>query len=186
MIEKPETFRSFFAVDLSDEVRYEAVKLIKFLKKQKHYQRIKWTKPENLHITMRFLGNISWSQYEQIVSEVSQDMQNIEPFTINFTQLILFPSPQKPIAIALKPDPMAPLIKLNQLLEQSVINCDVKPEPRAFVPHLTLGKIKTRRAPQLPEIEIPNMELTIKDVKLFRSQTGMNGSVYTQLVCILF
>jgi 2'-5' RNA ligase len=180
--------RSFFAIDLNDEVRYEAVKLIKFLKKQKHYHHIKWTKPENLHLTMRFLGNISWLQYEQIVREVGQALHNIDPFSINFTELILFPSPKKPIAIALKPEPMALLIQLNQLLEQSVIKYDIKPEPRPFVPHLTLGKIKTRRA--LIRVNdyspLPNMEQEVKDIKLFRSQTGMNGSVYTQLVCILF
>ena len=108
-------FRSFFAIDLSDDVHYETIKLIKYLKKQKHYQHIKWTKSENLHITMRFLGNISVEQYERIIFQVSEKIKDIKPFSISFTSLIVFPSPEKPVAVALKPDPLAALINLRVL-----------------------------------------------------------------------
>jgi 2'-5' RNA ligase len=185
MNEKNEKFRAFFAVDLSTEIRHEAVKLIQYLKK--HYQHIKWTKPENLHITMRFLGNISYEQFAKIVDQVGQGLKAITPFTINFSDLVIFPSKHKPIAMALKPEPIAPLIKLNQIIEKSLIDCDIKPETRAFLPHLTLGKIKTRHVPivrAIYESPVQKLELNVNNIILFRSQTGMDGSIYTPLVCI--
>jgi 2'-5' RNA ligase len=190
MNEKHEKFRAFFAVDLSPEIRQEAVKLIKNLARQKNLQHIKWTKPENLHITMRFLGNISYEQFAKIVDQVGQAIKAITPFTITFADLIIFPSKHKPIAIALKPDPIAPLIKLNQIIEKSLIDCDIQPENRAFLPHLTLGKIKIRRAPEVPSVgatgrsPISKLELNVNNIILFRSQTGMDGSIYTPLICI--
>ena len=186
MNKKPTKFRAFFALDLPDEIRHEVVKLIKYLKK--HYQHIKWTKPENLHITMRFLGNISYDQFEKIINQVGAAINPVTPFTITFSDLIIFPSKHKPIAIALKPEPMAPLIKLNQIIEKNLINCDIKPETRAFIPHLTLGKIKTRRAPVIRANDyspLRDMELNVNHITLFRSQTGQDGSVYTPIYCLL-
>jgi 2'-5' RNA ligase len=181
-IEEFQKFRAFFAIDINDNIRYEAVKLIKFLKKQKNYQDIRWTKTENLHITMRFLGNISNSEYQKITEQISQKIKNIKPFFIHLASLIIFPSIKKPIVIALQPEPLTQLIKLNQLIEKSIINCDIKPETKSFSPHLTLGRIIRRRHTFEPfEIELPKMRLKVYEIILYRSDLTKTGPIHTPL-----
>lgn len=187
MNEKNDKFRAFFAVDISDEIRNEAVKLINYLKKQKSCHHVRWAKPENIHITIRFLSNITYEQFAKIIDQVGKGLEMLEPFTITFSDLIIFPSKHRPVAIALKPDPIAPLIKLNQIIERNLIGCDIKPEHRAFLPHLTLGKIKSRRAPELPPVRATGRSpLHVNNIILYKSQTGMDGSLYTPMVCIPF
>jgi 2'-5' RNA ligase len=182
----PAKFRAFLAIDITNEVRYEITKLIKYLTQQNLHANIKWIKPENLHLTIRFLGNITIAQYEEIITQVSIATTNIKPFSINYSDLIIFPSTEKPVAIALKPEPIAPLIKLNRLIENSMKICAIKPDSRPYLPHLTLGKIKNK--PQnlkLPSIELPTMQFTAQHVELVRSDTGgENSPQYTTLVCI--
>lgn len=181
-IEEFQKFRAFFAIDINDNIRYEAVKLIKFLKKQKIYRHIRWTRTENLHITMRFLGNISNSEYQKITEQVSEKTKNLKPFSIHLASLIIFPSIKKPIVIALQPEPLTQLIKLNQLIEKGLTNSDIKPETKSFSPHLTLGRITRRRHIFEPfEIELPKMHLKVREIILYKSDLTKTGPIYTPL-----
>ncbi|KPJ67165.1 MAG: hypothetical protein AMJ43_05795 [Coxiella sp. DG_40] len=184
-IEEFQKFRAFFAIDINDTIRYQTIQLIKFLMKQKHFRHIRWTKTENLHITMRFLGNISNKEYQQITKQVSEKIKNIKPFPIHLTSLVIFPSIKKPLVIALQPEPLTQLIKLNQLIEKGLINCDIKPENKSFSPHLTLGRITRRRHTFEPfEIELPKMHLKVREIILYRSDLTKTGPIYTPLTRI--
>ncbi len=181
-----EKFRAFIAIDFTDDVRNELTQFQKELKLQPELHSLKWTKPENLHITMRFLGNITPTQYNAITTALAHSLNEIEPCTVSLADLIIFPTSENPVALALKPQPIAILVKLNQLIEQAIIKCGIKPEPRPFLPHLTLAKIKPQRQLELPQIELPKLQLPVKGVTLFRSDTSMEGSQYTPLVCVAF
>lgn len=184
-IEEFQKIRAFFAIDINDTIRYQVVQLIKFLMRQKHFRQIRWTRTENLHITMRFLGNISNTEYQQITEQVSEKIKNIKPFSIHLASLIIFPSIKKPLVVALQPEPLTQLVKLNQLVEESLINCDIKPETRAFSPHLTLGRITRRRRAFEPfEIELPKMHLKVREIILYKSDLTKTGPIYTPLARI--
>jgi 2'-5' RNA ligase len=178
-----ESFRAFFAVDLPEETKERIAKTISVLKKQKKYDFIKWTKTENLHITVRFLGNITPTQYQQIIESLKRDFTGLAPFKLSFTELFMFPSPQDPIVLALKPTPIIELVKINQALENLLTGIGVKEEKRSFAPHLTLGKIKKRGYFEAPKLELPNLSCEIKDVTLFKSELSSEGSVYTPMIC---
>jgi 2'-5' RNA ligase len=179
------SFRAFFAIDMSETANYKIVSLIKQLKASGKYPQIKWTKSENLHLTMRFLGNISFEQYTQLTSKVNDALKICAPFELHFTTMMLFPSKNRQIALALKPEPLAPLIQLNQILEQAAAACGLKPEPRPFVPHLTLGKIKGKPIYDFNPIKLSELTNMINNLKLYCSETSENGSIYTPLVCFL-
>ena len=104
------TFRAFFAINPPEHVIKHIIELIDYLKKQKSLQNVKWVPSENLHITMRFLGNITWSQYEQIITQITIAIKDYEDFYLKLSKLILFPSPQNPLTISLKPEPITALI----------------------------------------------------------------------------
>lgn len=179
-------FRAFLAIDFADNIRYDLTQFQKQLKLQLELHLLKWTKPENLHITMRFLGNITPDQYDKITSSLADSLLDIEPFILSLTELIIFPNSKRPVALALKPEPLAPLLQLNQLIEQAVIKHGIKPESRPFLPHLTLAKIKHRRDLELPQIKTPKFQTLARGITFFRSDTDQDGSQYIPLVCIAF
>lgn len=177
-------FRSFFALDLPKDIQEEIAVIINNLKKQRKYHNLRWSKPENLHLTMRFLGNISSLQCEKIISQVRESVKELESFTVSFDDLIVFPSSKHPIVLALKPEPFLTLLKLNQLIEKSLTNCEVQEELRAFAPHLTLCKIRNKRHFNAPIIKLPQLKFVVNNLQLYRSDPTAEGSKYTLLASI--
>jgi RNA 2',3'-cyclic 3'-phosphodiesterase len=180
------TFRAFCALDLSLDTAAQVITIIQDLKKSGKYPHIKWTKPENLHLTMRFLGNISDEQFANLVTCVNNKLYLISTFTLQLTELFIFPNKHNQVALALKPAPLTTLIQINQILEKCAVECDMKPEPRPFSPHLTLGKIKGKPIHELAPSKIPKLACEIKSVQVYKSEIMENGSTYTPLVCCLF
>jgi RNA 2',3'-cyclic 3'-phosphodiesterase len=178
-----DSFRAFFAIDLPKEAKQHIAKVISTLKKQKKYGFIKWTKTENLHITVRFLGNITPAQYQQIIENLKRDFTGLAPFKLSFSEIFMFPGPENPIVLALKPSPIIELVKINRTLENLLTGIDVKEEKRSFAPHLTLGKIEKHGYFSAPQLELPNLSCEIKDVTLFKSELAAEGSIYTPMVC---
>jgi len=176
-----EKIRTFFAVDIPESLQQEIMQLIDRLKLIHGFGNIKWVGKEKLHITTRFLGNISQEQIEPMVKDVKKVMNEIEPFSIKLSSLILFPSPQNPRVIALKPEPLTYLITLNQLLERAVAKYDVQIEHRSYVPHLTLGRIKHKWKYEFPEIKVPQRKFSITEVILYHTEQQEQGSVYVAL-----
>ena len=75
-------------------------------------------------------------------------------------------------------------MKLNLLLEEAIVGYEVHVDNHAFVPHLSLGRIKHSTAVQLPELKIPTTKIKVNKIQLFRSDPGEQGSVYTALDCV--
>lgn len=174
-------FRSFFALDLPKNIQEEITSIINTLKKQNKYCNLHWSKPENLHLTIRFLGNISFSQYEKIISRVGESIKGFKSFVISLDDLIIFPSPEYPVILALKPEPFLVLLMLNQLIEKGLASCEVQEELRAFRPHLTLGRIRNKIHLEIPTVKLPQLKFTVNNLQLYRSELSKNGSKYTLL-----
>ena len=182
-IAKPKSFRAFFAVVISQEIQQQIIEILSPLQRDAKFRQIRWTHPENLHITLRFLGNITQSQYDAIVPKVSAILEPIKEFEVDFTSLIYFPSRAKPRVLIIQPDSIARLAELSILIDKVVVECGVKPENRPFAPHLTVGRLNNwwRKPPELTVTELPKMICKVNEVVLFRSDPGEKKSVYTPL-----
>lgn len=181
-MEKKTTFRAFIAIDLPEDEKNNILKIINQLKRQPEYFHVRWSKAENLHITLRFLGNISLDQQEIVSAKMADILTSIEPFTLSLSSLMIFPTFDHPVAIALKPEPITALIKLNQVIEASLETCHVQQENQSFYPHLTLGKMHTPIKRDILPLTL-NANFLVDSLKLFRSDTSEAGSVYTPLAC---
>jgi RNA 2',3'-cyclic 3'-phosphodiesterase len=183
---QPETFRAFWAIDFTAEINQQILALMSDLKRHHAYMgTIKWTKPENLHITMRFLGNITEVQCTNIINDTIASIHDIQTFELNLNAILFFPTPRHPRIIALKAEPITPFILLNKILDDSAIKNDLPADKRAFIPHLTIGRIKTKLA-TIPSITNIAIKTTATNIKLYRSDPSETGSVYTPIVCIPF
>ena len=76
-----DTFRAFWAVDFSEEVKDQLLELMARLREKysKEFEQVRWTKRENLHITLRFLGNITVAQYQAMTEKITQQLHKKPP-----------------------------------------------------------------------------------------------------------
>jgi 2'-5' RNA ligase len=183
---KPKSFRAFFAAVIPQEIRQQIIEILRPLQRDAKFRQVRWTAPENLHITLRFLGNITQSQYEEIVSKVSSILESANEFEVELASLLYFPSKAKPRVLILQPSSIARLAELAILIDKVVVECGVKPENRSFAPHLTIGRLNNwwRKPPELTVTELPKMIFKVNEVILFRSDPGEKKSVYTALKAI--
>jgi len=177
-------FRAFIAIDFSAQQRDAASRLIDKIDKKQLITGIRWSKLENLHLTLRFLGDITEAQRQKIVESVANAVVGRDNFQLEFDKLVLFPTAQHPIALVLTPKDSSQLIALQQHIAQVVMDCGIVAETKAFIPHLTLGKIKNNTTSKLESVKVAPICITVKELKLFRSDPGSESSEYSRLDCI--
>lgn len=178
--------RAFWAIDLPDDIKEQIELYCDQLRTYKLFARVKWTRIENLHITVRFLGNITSEQYEKMVLVAQQELEDFTNFELNFANLKLFPNDKHPLALVIEPEAKS-LYELNKIFENIAVTCGCKPEKRDYRPHLTLGKIKFRWAEtDLPKVSLPRDNFIVDNVKLFKSESDNGGSKYTVIKSLKF
>jgi 2'-5' RNA ligase len=133
-----ETIRSFIGIDLSDEVKSRFSDIQTDFKKIRGLQSVKYVNPNIIHITLKFLGNITLSE----VSNISQDLKIIKfrPFEIQFKGLGVFPSKKRIRIIWVGIDDAGNLANLYDLISSKLP--DRFSEDRLFKPHITLARVK--------------------------------------------
>lgn len=181
-IKEKKLIRTFIAFDIDESLRQQLIAVIEFLK-QKNSDRIKWISPENLHVTLRFLGEIEENKIMEIQHELAEKIKTIQSFAIKTGKIMTFPpGSTRPHIVALMFPLTQELAFLVQAIEQTVNQCGFEPENRPFLPHLTIARISGRIEPDLDNILIELSEkIAIKSVIIYRSDQKENGSVYTSM-----
>ncbi|MHA1628876.1 MAG: RNA 2',3'-cyclic phosphodiesterase [Candidatus Heimdallarchaeota archaeon] len=179
------SIRAFFAVDIDDkELKRKIVEVQKELALPE--TRIKFVEPNNLHLTLKFLGDID----ESIVPELQKAAEKItfEPFTLELQGVGCLPSFSYINAIYIGViQGFEPLKTLATKLEQICAPFNVKKERRAFKAHLTIGRLKRTNNKALLVEKIRAMEhhvfgtTTITKFKLKKSVLTQQGPRYSTL-----
>jgi 2'-5' RNA ligase len=107
---------------------------------------VRWVRPEQIHLTLKFLGEVPEAQVEPIAKALDE-LAAHEPFEFEIEGIGTFGSPRSPRVIWVgvrMPNP--PLTNLQKACEKSLAELGFAPEERAFKPHLTLGRVKDPRA----------------------------------------
>jgi 2'-5' RNA ligase len=135
-IELPESIRKALA---SEQARFRAV-----------CPDARWTRPEGIHLTLKFLGQISNQQEGQVKDALSR-MEPFEKFTVRAQGFGFFPGAKRPRVFWAGLDAPPALAQLVAQVENAVAPLGFPPEDRPFKPHLTLARFKVPR-PQ-PKLE---------------------------------
>jgi 2'-5' RNA ligase len=202
--------RTFVAVELGDELRRSLIGLQDALRRDllsgarnedqarnphSSMVRVQWTRPESLHVTLKFLGEIEETQVDRIRTALTEALNECERFTVDVDGVGTFPDARAPRVIwaGLKAtDGEHPLIRLAAVVEQALVPLGFPTEKRPFSPHLTLARVKDggRAAAQaLRASDLISMTrttgqigtLAVEEVVLMRSDLRPTGSVYTRL-----
>ena len=139
-----QTIRSFIAMPLGDGVRRRAVRLIQRL--QRPDDAIRWVPTDNLHLTLKFLGDVDNVQVPEICDVLREVCQPYRPFELTFRGTGAFPRLDRPrVLYAGVEDPSHSLVPMVGELERALAELGFKPEPRDYRPHLTLGRTRSGR-----------------------------------------
>lgn len=181
----PESIRSFIAFDIeSDTV------LNRFTAAQRKLIQIgadlKPVEPQNIHITVRFLGNITPAMIEKIFDEMTQVQFNL--FTVQIKGLGAFPNPRYPRVVWAGITEGADQLKsIFSQLEPKLRGLGFTPDTRGFSPHLTIARVRSgRNKQQLAEFltENANYEfgaVEARCLRLKKSVLSPRGPVYSTL-----
>lgn len=176
--------RAFFAIGLPKSLQQQLASIISLLEKQFTADDICFIKPQNLHITLQFLGKLQLEDLTTLIHHAGQEVKNFSAFAIEFGSMELFPStdPAKVISIAIKFNPQ--LTTLANTIGTAIITTGYDIDARAFRAHLTIGRIQRAHPITLPHINLALPNLLVNQVILFQSEPDALGSSYTPLATL--
>ena len=186
------TIRTFLAIVPSAEVWQEIGNIQSRLKRSCPFD-IRWLKPESIHLTLKFFGNVSGEDIIALSRVVEQHSAVLAPLKLIVKKLGVFPSLQRARVfwIGLEGE-TAPLSTLHKNLEQGWAAYGFAKEDRSFRPHLTIGRIKSSRLTGDPVKFMDQAgdwsagSFRADGLVLFQSDLTPQGAVYTKLAWFPF
>jgi RNA 2',3'-cyclic 3'-phosphodiesterase len=173
--------RAFIAIELPESVRQM------LRREQGRFREVcpdaRWTRPEGIHLTLKFLGEISSQQEAQVKRALAQ-MERFEKFTVRVQGFGFFPDARRPRVFWAGLDAPTDLARLAAQVESVMAPLGFPPENRAFRPHLTLARFKiTRPQPKLQAlVAVPGNPLLgtfeVSELFLWESQLLPGGAEY--------
>jgi len=141
----------------------------------------KWTRPEGIHLTLKFLGETSERQVTQVTGALA-GLESFEPFDLQVKGFGFFPDDYRPRVLWVGVEAPPALAQLASRVEQACESLGFAPEGRAFSPHLTLARFKVPRPqPELVALLEAKHELTlgqfqVSEFFLFESRLSPHGA----------
>jgi 2'-5' RNA ligase len=186
-----EKIRTFIAIELDESIKDSLIKLQERLKGEAPRGSVRWVRPEGIHLTLKFLGDVPANQIGEITRALARSCQGFAPFYLSCGGLGCFPNLKRPRVLWVGiQEETGTLAQLQKAIEENVAPLGYPTEKRKFSPHLTLGRVQRRvssgdqrRLGELVKVsEIGTLsQMQVKSVNLMRSDLRPSGAVYTRL-----
>ena len=181
-----EMIRTFIAIELPKEIHDSFQKVQDDLKAS--MPDVRWTKYGNVHLTLKFLGDVQISRIDAIKKAIRNIGGQFSPFTVSFTGIGGFPNTRKPriVWVGLEKG-TDKLVDMAKQIEASMNKLGFPREKRPFRPHLTIGRIRHLSNPEAMEKAFEQSGVgglggfTVERISLIKSQLDPAGSIYTIL-----
>ncbi len=181
--------RVFIAIQLSTDVR---AKLKEALEKLRETGAdVRCAKPENAHLTLRFLGKVTESDAEKIKKAMEKALQGICVFNVSFGGAGTFPETGAPRVVwTTVIEGAQKLCRIRDLLEEKLSQIGIEKEDREYHPHLTLARVKSHRAGDKlaswiesnNDLDLGSME--VSRVTLMESKLTRDGPEYRSIATV--
>jgi len=185
-------WRVFCAMELPDALKSLVGEHARRLREAFPRVRASWERPEKIHITQKFLGDVEVTRVEELSRAARRAAATIEPFELTVTGPGAFPSHGPPRVLWLGiEDASGQLSNLHRTLEDECAAAGFPRESRPFKPHLTLARIRTphgarKLAAAHRESSFEPQTFTVSELVLMRSELGPGGSRYTRVASCKF
>lgn len=178
--------RAFVAFELSQDVRQRIIDFLSQLMKVE--RRVKWVSHDHVHLTIKFLGEVDEEKIPRVKDSLAVIAESFAPFSVRVKGTGVFPAIKNPRVIWIGViDESGNLSRMHNIIDKEMSIYGIPMEHRAFIPHITLGRIKEPvRMDQLLRILEEKRgedfgEWMINGLTLFKSQLRPEGPIYTAL-----
>lgn len=181
-----ETLRTFIAFPLPAAVRDHIRTLQDGVRAEGI--RMRWVKPENIHLTLKFLGNVAPADIEGIAEAMAETVRSAPLIHLGAKGLGVFPGISRPrvLWVGLQGETHS-LIEIRKRLDENLGRVGIAPDTRPFKAHLTIARAKGNlNSKPLAEVmaalgNIESAPFTAEEMVLYQSELKPDGAVYTRL-----
>jgi len=180
-----DSLRVFCAVELPQSARRLVLEHIARLKEKLPQAKASWARDANLHLTLKFLGEIPTASVADFSTAVSRAVSATQAFSIRFEQTGVFPTHGQPRVLWIGVNDLsAKLTDLHARLEEESAQAGFAKETRPFHPHLTVARLRqTDNARALAnahkQMEFDPLEVAVAELLVIRSELSSEGPKYT-------
>lgn len=181
--------RAFIAIDIPPEIKQAISSQTASLRKESG-RAARWVDAENIHLTLKFLGDVSSANLELLAQALQAECAQTAPFTVSLEGLGCFPNPRRPrtlwIGLVVPPG----LTRLQRQVEASTARLGYAADDKPFSPHLTIGRVREQAAPAelqalrslLEQTTVASLgTFNVNEVHLYKSDLKPQGPTYTRL-----
>ncbi len=189
MSDEPDVIRLFIAVELPANVRQRLADVADELRGM-GLERLRWVRPENIHITLKFLGETPADRQPQIEDALRAAAEGVASHELTLGELGKFGGRQNPrvLWVDVRGDVDA-LKALQKRVDAGIAALGFPADERPFAAHLTLARVpqdlakKVARplAEAIDAVKVPDPPIPVREVVLMRSELRREGPVYTRL-----
>lgn len=180
------TFRTFLAIELDSSIRTILHEIQGQLKKSG--ADVKWVNAENIHLTLKFFGNVSTEKVVRLIAILKENLREWKDFSFELMHLGAFPKIENPKIIwAGITSGQEEIKKIVSMLEDKICFLGFEKEPKDFVLHITLGRLRSSDNRCALGKLIQNysffqpLNQKVNQVVLFKSTLTSKGPIYEAL-----
>jgi len=177
--------RTFIAVELPEQIKKQIEVLQAPLKKTNAF--VSWVKPGNIHITLKFLGEVPEEKIDEVFSATELALKGTKSFKMNLKGMGAFPDFRRPRVIWIGAGKGGEeLSDMANKIEDQMEKIGYPKEKRKFSPHFTIGRVKSpKNIEKLIELiksaDFETEDIEVNEVTVMKSQLHPAGAIYTAL-----
>lgn len=182
------TFRAFISVDLEPKPE-----ITEFTKKLRDCDAaLKIVETQNIHLTLKFLGDINESIVNNILEIMRKGVEGVEPFTLKFRGTGAFPNLNCMNVIWIGIPNADTLIRISEYIDERLVELGFEREKRGFSPHITVARVKGQKnKDKLQRVIKENVNMDFGEqkvdcIKLKKSILGPKGPTYSTVEEVKF
>ncbi|MFO7555107.1 MAG: RNA 2',3'-cyclic phosphodiesterase [Desulfobacterales bacterium] len=181
-----DNLRTFIAIDIPGNILSEIRELQEGIKD--YGFKIRWVRPESIHLTLKFLGDIKAVKINEIAEAISKTVVRYTPISLQAKGVGVFPGIKRPqvlwVGLA---GQLEPLVSLQKTLDENLETIGFPMEKRPFKGHLTMGRMKAKiDVKKFGDVlmtfrSFESEAFTADRIILYKSELKPSGAVYTEL-----
>ncbi len=169
-------YRLFVAIDLPEEVRGAVAGIA-----GRELTGARLVPREQLHLTLRFIGDANEAQYQAIKKELGKIKG--QAFPLGLKEVGHFPPGRRPRVLWVGMSVSAPLLMLQEEVERTLVGAGVLPEERAFSPHITIARLKETPPGKVMALEEKHRQFSVgpfqvEEFYLYSSTLTREGAIH--------
>jgi RNA 2',3'-cyclic 3'-phosphodiesterase len=185
-----EKLRLFIAIQIPEPVRDEIIRVQQELQPLVPHSVARWTRPDQFHLTLRFLGDVPVAGLEKLKKSVGAVCRNVRPLSLRAEGVGFFPNPRSPRVIWVGiNDGEGQLVDLQKQIETVAGQFSSEPGEKNFTGHVTLGRLKNPRPADTRELVARAQSFEKRlfgdwpalEIEIIRSELSPAGARHTSL-----